>query len=149
IAYFGAAKPLVDITEGDADDWRLWLGSKRKPKLGANTIRRYCGRARQLFRAAMKRRLIAPNPFCGKKGISVQANKAREHFIDRDVADKVLAACPDAQWRLLFALSRYAGLRCPSEHLALRWCDVNWELGRLTVHSPKTEHHEGKAERVI
>jgi integrase len=147
VAYFGAGKPLADVNQGDADDWRLWLADKRK--LGDNSIRRHCGRARQLFRAAVKRRLIATNPFGEMKGIAVLANKAREHYISRDVAAKVLEACPDAQWRLLFALSRFGGLRCPSEHLALRWGDVNWELGRLTIHSPKTEHHEGKGERVI
>ena len=58
-------------------------------------------------------------------------------------------ACPDAEWRLLFALSRYGGLRCPSEHLGLRWEDVDWERGRLTIHSPKTEHHAGGATRVV
>ncbi len=29
------------------------------------------------------------------------------------------------QWRLIFALSRYGGLRCPSEHLALRWGHID------------------------
>jgi integrase len=147
VTYFGADKQLADVTEGDADDWRLWLASNCK--LGDNTIRRHCGRARQLFRAAVKRRLITSNPFGEMKGIAVLANEAREFFISRDVANKVLAVCPDNQWRLLFALSRFGGLRCPSEHLALRWGDVNWELGRLTIHSPKTEHHEGKSSRVI
>ena len=61
----------------------------------------------------------------------------------------MLDACPDAQWRLLFALSRYAGLRCPSEHLALRWADIDWAANKMTVHSPKTEHHAGKDKRVI
>ena len=45
----------------------------------------------------------------------------------RDEAEKVLKACPDAQWKLLFALSRYGGLRCPSEHLALTWGDIDLE----------------------
>ena len=49
----------------------------------------------------------------------------------------------------MFALGRFGGLRCPSEHLVLRWGDVDWERGRITVHSPKTEHHEGKESRVI
>jgi integrase len=49
----------------------------------------------------------------------------------------------------LFALSRYGGLRCPSEHLALTWGDVDLEAGRMTVRSPKTEHHHGKAYRVL
>jgi integrase len=30
-----------------------------------------------------------------------------------------------------------------------RWGDVEWELNRITVRSPKTEHHEGKESRVI
>lgn len=47
------------------------------------------------------------------------------------------------------ALSRFAGLRCPSEVAALRWGDVNWEHGRLMVRSPKTAGHEGHAVRVV
>jgi len=56
---------------------------------------------------------------------------------------------PDDQWRAVVALSRFAGLRCPSEIMALRWGDVNWERGRLTVRSPKTAQHEGHAVRVV
>jgi integrase len=176
VEYFGADKPIDSITEGDAEDWRHFLrtrkarpgrqksatarasqSSKRdrdKPKqppkrLQENTIRRRCGRARQLFQAAVRHRLIARNPFAELKGVSVLANRSRDYFITRDEADKVLADCPDSQWKLLFALSRFGGLRCPSEHLGLRWGDVNWALGRITIRSPKTEHHEGKSERVI
>ena len=115
VAYFGADKPLSDVTEGDADQFRLYL----RKRLAENTVRRRCGRARQLFRAAVKHRLIRLNPFAEMKGITVQANSKRLYFITRDEAAKVLDACPDAQWRLLFALSRYGGLRCPSEHLGL------------------------------
>ena len=61
----------------------------------------------------------------------------------------MLEACPDAEWRLLFALSRFGGLRCPSEHLALRRGDVDWEGNRITVRSPKTEHHAGGESRII
>ena len=83
------------------------------------------------------------------KGCGVRENKARMYYVTREEAQKVLDACPDAQWRLLFALSRFGGLRCPSEHLGLRWGDVDWEHGRITVHSPKTEHHAGKESRQI
>lgn len=34
--------------------------------------------------------------------------------------------CPDAERRLVFALSRYGGLRCPSEHLILTWNETDW-----------------------
>lgn len=177
VEYFGADRALADVTEGDAEDWRQWLRQKRiahpgrrksptarasqaskrdrnKPKqppkrLQENTIRRRCGRARQLFAAAVRHRLIARNPFADLKGVSVLANKSRDYFVTRDEADAVLKACPDKQWELLFALSRYGGLRCPSEHLGLRWSDIDWTASRIVVRSPKTEHHEGKEHRVI
>jgi hypothetical protein len=31
----------------------------------------------------------------------------------------------------------------------LTWADVDWERGRLTVRSPKTEHHVGKEQRIV
>ena len=74
----------------------------------------------------------------------------RQQFITRQEIDRVMAACPDHHWRAIVGLSRYGGLRCPSEVLSLRWQDVNWESGRVTVPSPKMEHHGAeKATRVI
>jgi integrase len=61
----------------------------------------------------------------------------------------VIDACPDTQWRLIIMLCRIGGLRYPSELLPLTWGDVDWENNRLTVHSPKTEHHAGGESRVI
>ncbi|NLF73072.1 MAG: tyrosine-type recombinase/integrase [Candidatus Anammoximicrobium sp.] len=145
VEFFGSDRPMGEITPGDADEFRESL----RGKMAENTIRRCCGRAKQFFRAALRKRLIAENPFGDMKGCSVQANKDREFFVDRPMSEKVLAECPDAEWRLLFALSRYGGLRCPSEHLLLTWEDINWESDRFSVHSPKTEHHEGKDSRVV
>ncbi len=147
VGFFGAGKALAEITPADADDWRRWLSTNEN--LADNTVRRRCGIARQFFRTAVRRRLIAENPFGELKGVSVRANRSRDHFISRSDADKVLENCPDIQWQLLFALSRYGGLRCPSEHLALRWIDIDWANGKMTVRSPKTEHHEGQESRVI
>jgi integrase len=96
----------------------------------------------------VQRELLARNPFDGIQG-TVGSNRERDYFIDRDTTAKVLEACPDAQWRLLFALSRFGGLRCPSEHLALTWADVNWAESRMLVRSAKTEHHEGKGTRLV
>ena len=83
------------------------------------------------------------------KAVTVRANRERDHFVTRDDAAKVLEACRDAQWRLIYALSRYGGLRCPSEHLALRWNEIDWAGGRMTVRSPKTEHNEGGESRIV
>ncbi|WP_425267210.1 tyrosine-type recombinase/integrase [Aeoliella straminimaris] len=150
LEFFGNDAKLASITPGDADKFRLWLADKKGGQgLGVNTVRRRCGIAKQFFRAALRSKLIAENPFADLKGLTIKANRERFHFVSRDVAAKVLDACPDAQWRLIFALSRYGGLRCPSEHLALTWDDVDWEKGLLRVSSPKTAHHEGKSSRII
>ncbi len=119
-----------------------------KKNLGDNTIRRRCGMAKQFFKAALRKKLISANPFTDLKSV-VRANTSRDYFITRKEAQKVLDACPDAQWRLLFALSRYGGLRCPSEHLGLTWDHIDWAGGRITVPSPKTEHHPGGESRQI
>ncbi len=145
VDHFGVDKPLRDITPGDADAFRLFLIGKG---LAENTVRRRCGRAKQFLAAALRRRLVSENPFSGLKS-TVQANESRYHFVTQREAQKTIDACPDAQWRLIVALSRYGGLRCPSEHLALRWGDIDWANGRFTVHSPKTEHHAGGESRLV
>ncbi len=144
--YFGENKPINQITPGDADEFRRWLGD-RYP--GDNTVRRICGRAKQFFRSAARKKLIVESPFVDMKDTCVRANREREFFVSCEMARKVSAACPDNQWRLIFALSRWGGLRCPSEHLAIRWGDIDWERNRMTVHSPKTAHHSGHESRVI
>ncbi|MAE60962.1 MAG: hypothetical protein CMJ49_06345 [Planctomycetaceae bacterium] len=92
--------------------------------------------------------MIESNPFEGIAA-SVRANPSRFYFISMDDAQTVLDHCPDAQWRVIFALARYGGLRCPSEVMAVTWADVNWERGRIRIPSPKTEHHEGGESRII
>ena len=145
VEFFGADKPLKEISLGDADEYRTWLASR----FSDNTVRRRCGRAKQFFRAAVRKKLIAESPFGDMKDCHVNGNRERDYFLSREDAQRVLDTCPDTQWRLLFALSRYGGLRCPSEHSGLRWADIDFAKGRMTVRSPKTEQHEGKESRVV
>jgi len=145
LAFFKVDRSLRSITPGDADQWRLHLISSG---LADNTVRRHCGIAKQFFNAACRKELIAANPF-GDLPCSVRGVTSKFYFLSRDDTDKILAACPDAQWRLLFALCRYGGLRCPSEPLALTWQHIDWERNRITVPSPKTEHHLGGESRQI
>lgn len=133
IEFFGKDRLLRDIAPGDADAWLLWL----KERYADGTAGRTVKRAKQFFRAAVRCRLLTENPFADVKAPS-EVNESRKHFVTREIARRVLDACPDAEWRLIFALSRYGGLRCPSEHLSLEWTGVNWEEGRLFVDSPKT-----------
>jgi integrase len=97
---------------------------------------------------AVRRKLVSFNAFEELKS-ATRGNPERFYFVTQTETQKVLDACPDAQWRLLFALSRYGGLRCPSEHLGLMLRDINWEKGRMLVRSPKTAHHVGHDSRFV
>jgi integrase len=137
--------PVVDFTAGHADDFRLFLLRKG---LAEATVRRRCKRAKQFFSAAVKRGYITKNPFVDVPTSNV-ANESRRVFVERDTIAKVIAACPNDQWRLIFALARYGGLRIPSEIQGLRWSDIDWTKKQFRVHSPKTEHIEGKEHRDV
>jgi len=145
LIFFDADRLLRDIEPADAEDYRLHL---IKTGLADNTARRLIGRARQFFKAAIKRGLIQSNPFDGIAA-SVKGNPERFHYISGQDAEKIIATCPDNQWRMIFALARYGGLRCPSEVLSLKWGDIDWECSRIRVPSPKTEHLAGGAIRII
>ena len=61
----------------------------------------------------------------------------------------MITACPDNDWRLIFALARFGGVRFPSEVESLKWSDVDWENSTFTVHEKKVEHHPGRGRRVV
>jgi len=150
VEFFGADRRLDTISPGEADEYRLWLRGEANKGDGyaeATTGRRI-KHAKQFFTAAVRRRVIQGNPFADVKG-GTQENRDRFYFVTREEIAKVIDACPNVEWRLLVALARYGGLRIPSEVVRLRWQDVDWSHGRLTVHAPKTEHHKGKGTRQI
>jgi len=141
---FGSDRALDSVSEGDADGFRMYLMAE---KLSAATVARRCGFAKQFFRAAARHRLIPGNPFGDLKSCGAKANKERQRFVTREDTKRLIDACPCVQWRTIIILSRYAGMRCPSEVLRLKWSDVDWERGRITVHSPKTERYAGHETR--
>lgn len=143
--FFGADKPVADITGADADAFRAYLTGQ---KLSIATVNRRCVAVKTIFYKAKRWGLISENVFAELQG-GGQHNEARKHFVTRDDAMRLLDACPDAEWRAIVALSRFGGLRVPSEIDGLTWADVNWEKGTLHVKSPKTEHHTGQASRTV
>jgi len=145
VDHFGANADLRQIHSGHAAAFRSFLYDKGQSE---NTVRRYCGIAKQFFRAAQRMKLVEENPFSDQVA-SVVPNHDKFHFITREVTDKLLEAAPDLQWRVIIALCRYGGLRCPSEVLALKWTDIDWSQDRFRVTSSKTEHHDGGGSRIV
>jgi integrase len=163
IEFFGAERRIATITPGMADDYKQKLiatakksraakpGDKEpapKKMLASMTVRKRLQFANMIFRAAVRHKLIDSNPFVG---VGIKASMPdRQRFVTPEETEKLLQACPPGQdWRTITVLSRYGGLRCPSEVLSLKLADVDWENNRILVTSPKTAHHPGKESRII
>ena len=67
-------------------------------------------------------------------------------LVPREVVDKLMKKA-NPVWKVILGLSRYGGLRTPSETLSLGWEDIDWELNRMSIPEPKVEHHEGRGIR--
>jgi len=112
------------------------------------TVRKRTSIAKQIFRQALADGVERENPFSHLVSAS-KANKDRDFFVDAELAARVLAALPNVQWRLIFGLPRYGGIRVPSELLPLKRTDVDWERNTVLITSPKTERHPGGESRLI
>jgi integrase len=142
--FFGDDKPLRNITTGDCDQFKAWLFTQ---DLAPATVAKRLSFARTFLHVARKHKLIDENPFAEVK-IPTANVSARQRFIDRDAVAKLVDVA-NPTWRIIIALCRYGGLRCPSEVLSLEWRHVDWERNRITVPSPKTDRYDGKASRTI
>ena len=150
LGFFDVSTPLMDINKGHADQFRQYLYDKGQRE---NTVRRSCGIAKQFFRSAVRQELVPTNPFEDQTTTMMATQPDQFHFVTQSDTERLLQACPDMDWRVIIALVRHGGLRCPSEVLLLKWSDIDWDVGgklpRMNVTSPKTEHHEGGQSRVV
>ncbi len=148
--YFTPKKPIEDITEGDVVDFGRWMNRK---KYARTTIDRRLSSCRTIFTDAVRHQLISANPFDGfrkpLRGLVSRNNRQRKHLVSAEDILLVIERAPDAEWRCLIALSRFGGLRVPSEALSLRWTDIDWNRNLIRVPCPKLEHLEGHEVREI
>ena len=133
---------IQDVNAGHASDW---LDKLREEKYAATTIHKRISFARQFFAYAIKHKLIKENPFASVKVTKPKAKSNVE--VPREAIEKILAVC-DPTWKAIVSLSRFGGLRCPSEVLTLKWSEVDFDAGRMTITAPKNEHHEGGGIRI-
>ena len=135
LAFFGAEKRITDITPAEAEHYRQWLRDVRK--LSDSTIAKRLGHVKRFFTHAVRMKVIAENPF---RWVThrISETKRRWRYVSTEEIERVLAVCPNAHWRLLVVLCRYAGLRCPSEHFSLRWSHIHFDEGYFVIEAPKT-----------
>ena len=143
-AALGAGADLRSLTAEHAEQFKQFYQDKG---LAPATTYRRLKMAKMLFGHALKLKLVPENPFADIKAKNTNPAERRHYVTEADALRLIEAANPT--WRIIVALARFAGLRCPSEVLSLRWEHVDLAAGRMTVSSPKTEHLEGRAYRVV
>lgn len=98
--------------------------TKAKKGLSPATIGKRIQWCCAFFRDAVRRKLISSNPFADVKQPKA-TNPERQQYIPASTIEPIIEFTPDAEWKCLIALSRYLGLRCPSEHFSLTWSCVD------------------------
>jgi len=149
--YFGGRRSLADITPAAAKQFRAHLLTHGKAEgggLAPATVSRRIRRVRHLFKLAADCGWIAENPFEAEGHFS-EVNRANDFFVSVKLANQVLAEMRDPENVAAFVLTRWGGLRFPSEVLPLIWESVIWDKGLLHVWSPKTKSHPGGQERFV
>ena len=132
---------INQITAGHAKEFHEKLKARG---MATTTIHKRIQFARQFMHDAVDWKIIDENPFLKVKTqkSSVKVNE----FVPREVVDKLMKKA-NPVWKVILGLSRYGGLRTPSETLSLRWEDIDWEMNRMSIPEPKVEHHEGRGIR--
>ena len=153
IQHFGADRRIDKITKADTAAWRVWMlteGNRRNKKdktMADSTVRRRTGMAKQFYKHAILLGYVDADPFEDLPS-TVHANEARQHFVEASVVQACIEAAPNAQWRAIIALSRYGGLRLPSELTTLTWDGIDFANGKMVINATKTKRHRHGGRRV-
>jgi integrase len=139
--FMPAGIKINQITAGHAKEFHEKLKARG---MATTTIHKRIQFARQFMHDAVDWKIIDENPF--SKVRTQRSTVKVNEFVPREVVDKLMKKA-NPVWKVILGLSRYGGLRTPSETLSLRWEDIDWEMNRRSIPEPKVEHHEGRGIR--
>jgi len=142
--FYGPNELLGDLTKDRMQMWKDHL----LDEVATATVACYIKEAKTCFTWAVTQGWISESPLDGISPGSFR-NKKNDHYVPMADYHRLLNACPCNDWRVILALARIGGLRCPSEVLLLRWEDVNWEYDTVLIRSPKTKRHENGESRLV
>ena len=117
IEFFGADRPVASVAPEDGRRFADWLAARYAPTTVGAKLRF----AQRLFGRLAAEGVLRKNPFNARG--TVLHDDARDRYVDPVEVDQLLRAIADPEFAAVVVLSRYAGLRVPSE-LAIRWADV-------------------------
>jgi integrase len=98
--------------------------------LSARTIEYTNAVLESAFRQAVRWRMLAEDPCAG---VDLPRVKRKEmEALSVEECRRFLSFAKESEWYALFALALTTGMR-PSEYLALKWSDIDWKRGAVSV----------------
>ena len=98
--------------------------------LSARTIQYTNAVLESAFRQAVRWRMLTEDPCAG-----VDLPRVKRHEMEAlsvEECRRFLSVAEESEWYPLFALALTTGMR-PSEYLALKWSDLDWQRGAASV----------------
>lgn len=135
---------IHSLTPKDGSDFLRWLNSSvENGGAGhtASTPSKHLTIAKGFLNEAVDAEILVGNPFQKVKGDRT-VDKRRRRFITAEQIESVIRSTEDVELRAIIALSRWGGLRTPSEPFALQWSHIDWQSLRITVPAIKTRQRE-------
>jgi integrase len=98
--------------------------------LSARTIEYANAVLESAFRQGVRWRMLAEDPCAG---VDLPRVKRKEmEALSVQECRRFLLVAEESEWHALFALALTTGMR-PSEYLALKWSDIDWQRGAASV----------------
>ena len=122
-------RDVTSVTQGDMKRWQSSMGG-----LAMSTRNKHTKRIKTMFAGAVEDGILSSSPagILKEERSAKRIDRSRQHFVDAATTTKVLRKLPDTNWKLIFCLMRFQGLR-RHEVFALDWKHVDWETNELTV----------------
>lgn len=120
-------RPLGTITQFDIQSVYAQMSERG---LSPRTIEYTNAVLQSAFRQAVRWNMLAEDP---RVGVDVPPLKRREmDALSVEECRRFLAGAKQSEWFALLALALTTGMR-PSEYLALKWSDIDWQRGTASV----------------
>jgi integrase/recombinase XerC len=134
LAAFSAWLGERDILHLHAEDLRAFIAAEHRRGLSAKSLQRRLSACRSLYRWLLKQGRLSSDPCAGVR--APKAPRKLPQVLDVDEAVQLVELPTDAPLglrdRALLELFYSSGLRL-SEVCALRWCDLDFEQGLVSV----------------
>lgn len=122
-------KDIGSVSVGDMKRWQASMSH-----LAMTTRNKHVKRIKTIFASACEHGLIQTSPAAALKEerSAKRIDRSRQFFVDAERSKLVLNKLPGTNWKLIFALMRFQGLR-RHEVFLLTWENVNLADKELTI----------------